>query len=429
MLRRRRAGQHAAPGDELRDSARRSASSAAAAAVASAAGGVAVGHGRRLPRRRRQLEGDRVLDRAIVERLLLLSTLQQLERQQPRALAASRPRRDRDVERRAQLLRPLRASARSAACARRASASASSRAPASSNPVTDARSSRACVGPACRSRARSASSCGALAAVSLPVERDVAARRGLRRARGRHRPLLPGGAERSNCTTYCSASWSNAARSFARCSRSNSASQASGDGLASWSSCTPCSSSVARGLRLAARVQQRGVLEHRAQARVGLRDLDRRAAHGRPFDEARAGHGDVGRRAPSAAARRRAAPCACTATSRADTGVRAPAPAAPAWRSGLGASGFLAGGLEKRAIEVGRLCRWNATSADYVPHGHARLQGDAPAPDAQRPADAGRRAVPLRRGARRGGPATRRSAAGSRAAKSQLSSLSITALT
>ena len=46
------------------------------------------GHRRRLPRRRRLLERDRILDRAIVEGLLLVLELQELERQEPRALAA-----------------------------------------------------------------------------------------------------------------------------------------------------------------------------------------------------------------------------------------------------------------------------------------------------------------------------------------------------
>ena len=49
-----------------------------------------------------------------------------------------------------------------------ASASASSLAPASSKPVTDAKSSRACGTPFSIARL-SPSSCGALAAVSLPV--------------------------------------------------------------------------------------------------------------------------------------------------------------------------------------------------------------------------------------------------------------------
>ena len=66
-------------------------------------------HHRRLPRRRRHLERHRVVDGAVVERRAIAVPLQELERQQPRALAAFAPALHRRVERPPEGFRALQA--------------------------------------------------------------------------------------------------------------------------------------------------------------------------------------------------------------------------------------------------------------------------------------------------------------------------------
>ena len=237
----------------------------------------------------------------------------------------------------------------SASFARRASASAaaSSRAPASSNDASDDRSSFAC---AAFLRDRPAQPLDLRRAVAgeLAGDREIAAGAPSARSARRSRPSQPG-AERSNCTEYWSASWSNAFRSPARCSRSNSASQASGDCLVSWSLCDALLEQRARARRLAARVQQRGVLEHRAQPGIGLRDLDRLRLR-RPFDQARAGDRLVGvhrlelrpvarPRRLALAPRARAPDTACAPRAWTTAGFGG------GLEQGIGVAGFLAGGL------------------------------------------------------------------------------------
>ena len=109
----------------------------------------------------------------------------------------------------------------------------------SSKSITDMRSIRApCV---CFATARRMPS---IWVAALAVTRPVTAIEPptTRGAAAGASPTSQAGAERSNCTTYCSASLSNAARSPWRCSKSKSASQASTESLVSMSFSMPSSS-------------------------------------------------------------------------------------------------------------------------------------------------------------------------------------------
>ncbi len=178
--------------------------------------------------------------------VLLVLPLHQLERQQPRAFAAVAASAHRRLAAQRAASPDAAASAAIRACGARPRAHRRAAARLRRRSRRPRRGRAAPAAPSSRSRAAGRRAACALARRELAGERDVAAADCLRPACGRSAlPARPTPArERSNCTTYCSASWSNAARSSARCSRSNSASQASGESFASWSVCTPCSSSA-----------------------------------------------------------------------------------------------------------------------------------------------------------------------------------------
>ena len=97
-LRRGRPQQRACPEQRVRFCQRR---------VLHGSGGGGFRQGGRFPRRRRKLEGHRVLDRAILEGFVCVGPLKKLERKQPRAFAALAALLDRRVEQGFQFLGPL----------------------------------------------------------------------------------------------------------------------------------------------------------------------------------------------------------------------------------------------------------------------------------------------------------------------------------
>ena len=107
------AGHHARPGEHFgvrrRGLDHRLADGRGRGVGVGALRGRGLRHRRRLPRRRRDLERHRVVDRAVVEGRAVVLPLQELERQEPRALAAVAPALDRRVERVFQVFRALQA--------------------------------------------------------------------------------------------------------------------------------------------------------------------------------------------------------------------------------------------------------------------------------------------------------------------------------
>ena len=394
---------------------------AGAASVAAASAG---GARRRLPRRRRLLERDRVFDGALVEGLLLVFELQQLERQQPCAFAGFAAALHQDVERGAELLRSFAASAHSAACALRPA----------HRPAAARRRRR--TRPPRQIEPRVHAMLGHRAPQRLDLRR-----RGGGQLAGQHRVAAavafglaagagvlalssqPGG-ERSNCTTYLQRELvergavvrplhadrtARATRAASSAPRRRSARPV----RAGRAPAAPGRPRTAARRSRAPRTSPGLVCATSIDVRTG--DHSMRLA---PVTEISPAGSARGR---SAAPRR---PCACTATSRAETGARGAAPLAAAAAFGFGGVGFLG----RRFVEKGPSNRQRYAvgmePCDYVPkRGPYKATtatpnataGRAPAVDAWLPPASGR-AEAL------GQPRFC-------AAKSQFSSLSITAST